>query len=202
MDLGEGAFAQVVLAKHKKIPGKYMALKVVFMQNPDLDEEHKAVMRGEAQFLRALSHPGIVSCEDVVEDGKQMVLVMEHLRGGQLLDDLHKIAEDNYTEQQAATIFKQAAEGVAYLHENNIMHRDLKPENIIFASDPVTARADPTRLKVKLIDLGMAAKLDASKPIRGALGSPGFISPEIIHGAEHDFSMDMYALGVILFVML
>ena len=63
----------------------------------------------EAQYLRALSHPSIVSCEDVVEDGKQMVLVMEHLRGGQLLDDLHKIAEDNYTEQQAATIFKQAS---------------------------------------------------------------------------------------------
>ncbi len=40
------AILQVVLAKHKKIPGKYMALKVVFMQNPDLDEEHKAVMRG------------------------------------------------------------------------------------------------------------------------------------------------------------
>lgn len=70
----------------------------------------------EAQFLRALSHPGIVSCEDVVEDGKQMVLVMEHLRGGQLLDDLHKIAEDNYTEQQAATIFKQA--GAAQIRDD------------------------------------------------------------------------------------
>ena len=44
-----------------------------------------------------------------MEDSKQMVLVMEHLRGGQLLDDLHKIAEENYTEQQAATIFKQAS---------------------------------------------------------------------------------------------
>ena len=43
----------------------------------------------------------------------------------------------------------------------------LQPENIIFASDPVTARADPNRLKVKLIDLGMAANLDASNPIKG-----------------------------------
>lgn len=61
----------------------------------------------EAEFLLKLSHPSIVECFDVVDNGKQMVLVMEYLRGGPLLDDLHHIAGESYTEQQAAAIAAQ-----------------------------------------------------------------------------------------------
>lgn len=54
-----------------------------------------------------LTHDSIVQCYDVIDNGKQMVLVMEFLRGGPLLDDLHHIAGESYTEQQAANIFAQ-----------------------------------------------------------------------------------------------
>ena len=54
-----------------------------------------------------LNHSSIVECYDVIDNGKQMVLVMEYLRGGALLDDLHHIAGESYTEQQAAIIATQ-----------------------------------------------------------------------------------------------
>lgn len=63
----------------------------------------------EAYFLQKLHHPNIVECYDVVDDGKQMVLVMEYLRGGQLFDHLHMVTGDRYTEQQAAALFTQAS---------------------------------------------------------------------------------------------
>ncbi len=61
----------------------------------------------EAEFLLKLNHHSIVQCYDVMDNGKQMVLVMEYLRGGPLLDDLHHIAGESYTEQQASVIAAQ-----------------------------------------------------------------------------------------------
>lgn len=61
----------------------------------------------EAEFLLKLHHSNIVECYDVIDNGKQMVLVMEYLKGGPLLDDLHHIAGESYTEQQAAVIAAQ-----------------------------------------------------------------------------------------------
>ena len=63
---------QVVLAKHKKT-GQYAALKVVHLLNPELDPEHLAIIRREAEFLCMLDHPHIVECLDVVDDGRHQV---------------------------------------------------------------------------------------------------------------------------------
>ena len=68
----------------------------------------------EAEFLLKLHHSSIVECYDVVDNGKQMVLVMEYLRGGPLLDDLHHIAGESYTEQQAAVIAAQVLPCLQY----------------------------------------------------------------------------------------
>lgn len=64
-------------------------------------------LRREAILLKKMHHPGIVQCTDVVDDGRQLVLILEWLRGGPLLDQMHRIAGDTYTEQQAAVIFSQ-----------------------------------------------------------------------------------------------
>ena len=69
---------------------------------------HPASCR-EAGFLKKAVHPNIVRLDEVVDDGKQMVMVMEYLRGGQLLDCLEELAGEHYTEQAAAAIFQQAS---------------------------------------------------------------------------------------------
>ncbi|KAL3139723.1 hypothetical protein ABBQ38_004029 [Trebouxia sp. C0009 RCD-2024] len=205
MDLGEGSFAQVVLGRQKDNHAKFAALKVVFLGNPELEADHLSIMRNEAEFLLKLNHSSIVECYDVIDNGKQMVLVMEYLRGGALLDDLHHIAGESYTEQQAAIIATQILEAVAHLHKHGIIHRDLKPENVMFAQN-IQTNVDTEDVQqaynVKLIDLGMSAYFDPDVPTKGALGSPGFISPEIIIGEPHTYAMDVFAVGVILFVLL
>lgn len=61
----------------------------------------------EAEFLQMLDHPNIVEVYDVVENEKQMVIMMEWLRGGHLLDKLEEMAGQHYSEQQAAILFVQ-----------------------------------------------------------------------------------------------
>ncbi|KAK9794940.1 hypothetical protein WJX73_003198 [Symbiochloris irregularis] len=204
MDLGEGAFSLVVLAKHKTIPGKLMALKVVYLQSPDMlaEPEHRDIMLREAEFLKRLQHPNIVGCEEVVNDGKQLVIVLEFLRGGQLYDQLEHLAGEHYTEQAAATLFAQMASAVQHLHAFGVMHRDIKGENFIFARDPVKVAEKGGENVIKLIDLGMAAEYNPKEVIKGALGSPGFVSPEVVRNHSHRPAMDIFSLGVVLFVML
>lgn len=61
----------------------------------------------EAEFLQLLDHPNIVECIEVVENEKQMVIIMEWLRGGHLLDNLEEMAGQHYSEQQASVLFVQ-----------------------------------------------------------------------------------------------
>lgn len=61
----------------------------------------------EAEFLQLLDHPNIVECKEVVENEKQMVIIMEWLRGGHLLDNLEEMAGQHYSEQQASVLFVQ-----------------------------------------------------------------------------------------------
>lgn len=203
MDLGEGAFSTVVLARHKTSK-KLVALKVVYLLNPDIDDEHLAVTRREAEFLNMLDSPRIVECLDVIDDNRQLVMVLEYLRGGQLYDSLHRLggALEPYTEQAAAGIFSQMAEGVAFLHSYSIIHRDIKGENFVFTEDPAHAAANKRSPTIKLIDLGMSVLYDPKNPSMGALGSPGFVSPEAANDEVHTPAMDIFSLGVVAFIML
>lgn len=229
-DLGSGALSQVVLARHR-VTGDLAALKVVFLESPAVadDPEHLAILQRESDLLGMLEHPNIVECRDVFRSPRQLVLVLEWLRGGQVIDRLHELGLQ-YSEQQAAQVFVQVAHAVAHLHEYGILHRDIKPENIMFAEPPaavaaavppaITAadlqagraaghKAGPAKgagaaamPTVKLLDLGMACLYDPAKPQRGPLGSPGFVAPEIVAEGVHTPAMDVFSLGVLLFIML
>ncbi|KXZ55352.1 hypothetical protein GPECTOR_3g482 [Gonium pectorale] len=207
-----------------------------------------AVLRSEARYLRNLDHPALLRCRDAFETKFHLVMVLEYLSGGEMLHHLHRV--EHYSEAEAARLFAQVVAAVAYLHNLNIVHRDIKPENVMFARPVDEALASGSPLRVKLIDLGMAAVLlpdperdghdghsgggrgddraaaaaaarrpllggqgaagakkrqqqaRARSPPRGCLGSPGFIAPEVINGAPHSSAMDVYSLGVLLFVML
>ena len=83
---------------------------------------HSPLSCREAKFLQMLHHPNIVDCYDVVEDEKQMVILMEWLRGGHLLDTLEEMSGQHYSEQQAAILFVQVWHPVAQPHQALYQH--------------------------------------------------------------------------------
>lgn len=209
-DLGSGAFSQVVLARNR-VTRAFAALKIVFLDNPNLDPETEIMLAQEGDLLLHLSHPNLVACSQVVKSPRAHVLVLEFLRGCNVLDGLHRLSE-KYTERDAWGIFQQLAAAVAYLHSRGIIHRDIKPENLVYAEklskvvpqgkDNLIDTTDYPQPVVKLVDLGMAWRLRPDVQEHGVLGSAGFVAPEVIKGAEHTPAMDVFSMGVLLFIML
>lgn len=125
--LGRGSFSEIVLARHKETK-HFVALKVIFLKNPALysNDETKGLLIQEASLLTSLNHPNIVRCTRVVQGLNVLILVLEYLKGGNVLDRLYALSHV-YTERDAAGVFEQLVTGVAHLHKNNILHRDIKP---------------------------------------------------------------------------
>ncbi|XP_068152342.1 ribosomal protein S6 kinase 2 beta [Drosophila tropicalis] len=146
-------------------------------------------------MLRYGNHPNIVTLYSVYEDASSAYLVMELLKGGELLDRI--LAVGQMCESEASAVLKTIASAVAYLHEHGVVHRDLKPSNMIYAS----MRQTPETLK--LCDLGFAKQLRADN---GLLMTPcytaNFVAPEVLKRQGYDLACDIWSLGVLLYIML
>ena len=185
--LGEGAFATVRKASKN---GETYACKIIntARMNEDLCKKEIEMMK------RAGKHAHLVSLVDVVELPDARALVLELATGGEVFE---RICEKGcYSEKDAALVAKQVALALKHLHSRGIAHRDLKPENLLLVSDAHDA-------DVKLCDLGIAAapceKLDKR------VGTPGYAAPEMLLATKkktYDARCDLFALGVILFVLL
>ena len=185
--LGEGAFATVRKASKG---GETYACKIIntARMNEELCKKEVEMMR------RAGKHANLVSLVDVVELPDARALVLELATGGEVFE---RICEKGcYSEKDAALVAKQVALALKHLHSKGIAHRDLKPENLLLVSDAHDA-------DVKLCDLGIAAapceKLDKR------VGTPGYAAPEMLLATKkktYDARCDLFALGVILFVLL
>eukprot|EP01080_Neovahlkampfia_damariscottae_P002046 gene2046-1552_t len=94
------------------------------------------------------------------------------------------------TEGEMYEISTQILEGICYCHSQNVMHRDLKPENIFFNNKE--------SLEITIADFGFAKQLkeDFTKSF---LGTPMFMSPELVEGKEYSYPSDIWAIGVILY---
>ena len=94
--------------------------------------------------MRKLNHPNIIHLFEVHETENTIYMIMDYLEGGQLLEMLR--VNRKVPEAEIVKIFIHILNGVAYLHENNIMHRDIKPDNILLNSDG----------EIKLCDFGLS----------------------------------------------
>jgi len=153
--------------------------------------------RREGSVLARLAHPGIARLLDAgVSAGGQPYLVLEYIDGVQIDDyvQAHALARD-----ARIRLFLQVLDAVGSAHANLIVHRDLKPSNILVTSDGV----------VKLLDFGIAKLLDTDSTDRAALTAegaraltPDFAAPEQVYGTAVTTATDVYALGVLLYLLL
>jgi len=185
--LGEGKFSVVFFARNRK-SGETVAIKRIDRENTNPDE-----LVHEAMLMQMVEeHPGVVKIRDVYEDVSFFYLVMEFVAGGELFD---KIVEfEHYSEREAAGIIKQVTNIVAYIHSKGVVHRDLKPENLLYT--------DSSLSQLKLCDFGLADTIEPDELLTAIVGSTTYMAPEVARGDGYDMSVDMYSIGVILYILL
>lgn len=185
--LGVGKFGQVYRMSHKETgdicAGKFYRART---------SKDKAAALREIELMNCLHHPKLVQCLAAYNTRSEIVMVMEYIAGGELFA---RIVDDNFehTEPTSARYMQQILEGMQYVHKQNIIHLDLKPENIVCV--------DTTGTQIKIIDFGLASKLDG-KPLMVMHGTPEFVAPEVIGYEPVSLETDMWSLGVICYVLL
>ncbi|KAI8915671.1 kinase-like domain-containing protein [Gorgonomyces haynaldii] len=188
--LGSGAFA-VVHEATRKSDSKHFAVKIITKSKV---KDQFEVVSNEIDILRQVKHKHIISLEDMYETKDKYYLVMDMATGGELFDRI--LAKGSYTEADAARIIKQLLEAVEYLHDEvDIVHRDLKPENLLFRD-----KADDADILVT--DFGLSKTLKDSDFTSTTCGSPHYVAPEILKNTGHGKPVDMWAIGVIAYVLL
>jgi len=146
-----------------------------------------------SSFNEQQPHAKVGDRYDVFRTDARLYFVLEYIEGGELFDIVSE--EKNFTEKQASQVMKGILLGVKYLHDNQIAHRDLKLENIL-----VVNKQWP--LQVKITDFGLSGLTDGKQVLTSFVGTPFYLSPEIILQHEYGSAVDMWSCGVILYVIL
>ncbi|XP_061685616.1 serine/threonine-protein kinase DCLK2 isoform X2 [Syngnathoides biaculeatus] len=186
--IGDGNFA-VVKKCVERSTGREFALKIIDKAKCR-GKEH--LIENEVSVLRRVKHPNIIMLVEEVDTPKELCLVMELVKGGDLFDAITSSA--NYTERSASVMVADLAAALRYLHAFNIVHRDVKPENLLVFENP-----DGTK-SLKLGDFGLATV--AEGPLTTVCGTPTYVAPEIIAESGYGVKVDIWAAGVITYILL
>ncbi|XP_021387611.1 ribosomal protein S6 kinase alpha-5 isoform X3 [Lonchura striata] len=121
-------------------------------------------------------------------------LVMELLKGGELLERIQK--KKHFSETEASHIMRRLVSAVSHMHDVGVVHRDLKPENLLFTDETDNS-------EIKIIDFGFARlKPPDNQPLKTPCFTLHYAAPELLNHNGYDESCDLWSLGVILYTML
>jgi serine/threonine protein kinase len=189
--IGSGAMGTVheALDTVMNRPVAIKALRLELTQDPKFVSRFRA----EANSLARLNHPNIATLYDSLEEGPNLYLIMELVRG-QTLDGILDQRERPLGVRESLAVVAQAADGLSYAHERGVIHRDIKPSNLMVSSDG----------RIKIMDFGISRVRGTSRLTRTGtvVGTPLYMSPEQCKGGEGDERSDMYSLAIVLSEML
>jgi serine/threonine protein kinase len=225
-ELGRGGMGHVYLARDQKL-GRNVALKMLPAEITH-DAELRRRLAQEARAASALSHPGVATVFDYVEEGGESFIVFELVEGRTLREEM---THRRFTTEDVLDVGIQLADALAYAHEHGVVHRDLKPENIMLAP------GSGHRGRAKILDFGLAKlarplsggsmlakSMTAHAPWRKAgethaasagvasaetaavstspgllVGTVNYMSPEQAAMQPADARSDLYSLGLVLY---
>ena len=160
-----------------------------------MQEKDKNDIMQEAKILESLNHPNIIHFKELIIDNQNEYLhiVMEYADGGDMNQKIKMQKGKHFTETQILNWFSQICQAIKYLHETKkIIHRDIKSSNIFLTRTN----------QIKLGDFGIAKCLNKSMgKAYTVVGTPYYLSPEIINNEPYDFKSDIWALGILLYEM-
>ncbi|XP_006898936.1 PREDICTED: death-associated protein kinase 1 isoform X2 [Elephantulus edwardii] len=194
-ELGSGQFAVVRKCREKSTGLQYAAK---FIKKRRTRSSRRGVSREdierEVSILKEIQHPNVITLHEVYENKTDVILILELVAGGELFDFLAE--KESLTEEEATEFLKQILSGVYYLHSLQIAHFDLKPENIMLLDRNVP------KPRIKIIDFGLAHKIDFGNEFKNIFGTPEFVAPEIVNYEPLGLEADMWSIGVITYILL
>ncbi|AOS43540.1 Serine/threonine-protein kinase PknB [Lacunisphaera limnophila] len=185
-ELGRGGMGVVSLVRQRSLD-RLVALKVIAATG---DATGPARLLREARAAAAITHPHVVAVHEVGQGESGAFIAMEYCEGGDLRA---RLKQGPLAPRAAATLGLKLAAAVARAHALGVLHRDLKPSNVL-----LTGTGEP-----KLCDFGLSGSVagTASEHTRTGIlaGSPSYLAPEVLSGADPTPALDLYGLGAILY---
>ena len=196
-ELGRGA-TSIVYKGVDPSNDRIVAIKTLQRSGADTDADGQADadaillrFRHEARVIGRLRHPGVVGVDEFGEDGLHSWIAMEYVEG-RTLDDL-LLRTPLVGQQRALAILDELLDALGAVHRQGICHRDVKPANIMVT----------TAGRVKLTDFGVARLRDLGLTrVSSLIGTPAFMAPEQFTGGALDHRADLFACGVLLYLLL
>ena len=192
-ELGRGA-TSIVYKGVDPATGRIVAIKTLQRSDADGEADADAILlrfRHEARVIGRLRHPGVVAVDEFGEDGLHSWIAMEYVDGS-TLDEL-LLRTPLVGPERALAILDELLDALGAVHRQGICHRDVKPANIMLT------RAG----RVKLTDFGVARLRDLGLTrVSSIIGTPAFMAPEQFTGAALDHRADLFACGVLLYLLL
>jgi len=219
--MGDGAFSNVYRARDTQGQWGEVAIKVV--RKFEMNSQQRANILKEVQIMRQLDHPNIVKLVDFSEAKQYYYIILELCPGGELF---HQIVRLTYfSEDLSRHTIIQVAKALQYLHEEaGVVHRDIKPENLLFYPIPFVPTRNPQPKGpddedkadegefvkgqgaggigvIKIADFGLSKVIWDSQTMTPC-GTVGYTAPEIVKDERYSKSVDMWALGCVLYTLL
>ncbi|CAK57378.1 unnamed protein product (macronuclear) [Paramecium tetraurelia] len=186
--IGAGSFSVVYLVRNKE-NGQFYAMKVTDKQLM-MENKKEELIINEKEILIQLNHRRIINLHASFQSKTKLYFVFDYCPGGELFYHLRN--QKRFNEEQAKWLFLQIVDGIQYLHSKNIIYRDLKPENILIDLDGYP----------KLVDFGLSKIVEDQEDLNFSFcGSLEYMAPEMLELKGHNYSLDYYQLGILLYEM-
>jgi len=192
-ELGEGGYAFVYRCHHKRTKKVYAVKEVIISK---MESGGESTLKDEISALKLLRGGAhIIRLYDVFYEGDHCFMIMEEMRGGDLLSRI--CDKEVYTEREARGVCKILFEAVLYCHQKRVAHRDIKPENLLM----VEADDDTS---IKLADFGFAKRVVSDLSLSTLCGTAQYVAPEILDFQidGYDERCDMWSVGVVTYILL
>ena len=190
--LGEGSFGKAYLVENTQ-EKTYAVIKTIDIENMSESERKEAYF--EAKILQKLDHQNIIKFKDVFFMKKPkftLHIVMDYADGGDLQSRIKSQKSKNFPENQILDWFTQICLAIKHIHDRKILHRDIKSQNIFLTKHGLA----------KLGDFGISKCLNFTlDKVSTVVGTPYYLSPEIVQNKPYSFKSDIWSLGVILYEM-
>nr|XP_010333027.1 cGMP-dependent protein kinase 2 isoform X3 [Saimiri boliviensis boliviensis] len=155
-----------------------------------VDTKQQEHVYSEKRILEELCSPFIVKLYRTFKDNKYVYMLLEACLGGELWSILRD--RGSFDEPTSKFCVACVTEAFDYLHRLGIIYRDLKPENLILDAEGY----------LKLVDFGFAKKIGSGQKTWTFCGTPEYVAPEVILNKGHDFSVDFWSLGILVYELL